>query len=485
MSPPPFQSTPGSSARPRDDRKVLVSVRALCKDYVRPNGTQFTALEGINLEVNDGEFLAVLGLSGSGKSTLLRCMAGLLKPDRGQVSYAKPPSQAQQLVSFVFQSFALFPWLTVRENVELALQRLPRAQRQGKVDAILALVNLSGFEDVYPRELSGGMRQRVSIARAMVCDPMVMFMDEPFSALDPLTSESLRAEMGRLWVQPSRTIRSVVLVTHSLQEALQLADRIVILSSSPGTIYRTIEVPLARPRMSNARDFQDLEAYLERTFGELHLDKLTGSHYDLQIFPTDMPGGTGSSGQPGVPGASAGMETAGLEAAGTGTTLSRPPPRRIKPLINTSLVLVEGLLARLSEEKGAMDLYDIADEMGQSVDQMLPAVASAEMLGFISTPGTRLVFTELGRAFVGEQEPQSRQAILRDAVKDLPVVNNIYEVVRSHKEEGLEKSIAVEQLVLLLPFEDPDVQFEALLKWARHVDLLTYDSQSETLFVEE
>ena len=159
--------------------------------------------------------------------------------------------------------------------------------------------------------------------------------------------------------------------------------------------------------------------------------------------------------------------------------------RRVKPLINTSLVVVEGLLTRLSEEKGAMDLYDLADDMGQSVDQMLPAVASAEMLGFIQTPGTRIVFTEVGREFVGEQDPQKRQAILRKAVRHLPVVSNLYEVVRGHGEEGLEKNIAVEQLVLMLPFEDPEVQFEAMLKWARHVDLLSYDSQSETLFVEE
>ncbi|MCA2961175.1 MAG: nitrate/sulfonate/bicarbonate ABC transporter ATP-binding protein [Silvanigrellales bacterium] len=456
-------------------RKVLISVRALCKDFQRPNGTQFTALEGINLDVNDGEFLAVLGLSGSGKSTLLRCMAGLVKPERGQVSFAQPPSKNQQLVSFVFQNFALFPWLTVRENVEVALAHLSRKERQEKADAILGLVNLSGFDDAYPRELSGGMRQRVSIARAMVCDPMVMFMDEPFSALDPLTGESLRAEMGRLWMQSSRTIRSIVLVTHSLQEALQLADRIVILSSGPGSIYRTIEVPLTRPRNSSTREYLELEAHLERTFGELHLDKLTGSHYDLQTLPVDETLGGGTHAAAGT-----GASASGGQSPGTFR-----PMRRVKPLINTNLVLVEGLLARLSEEKGAMDLYDLADEMGQSVDQMLPAVASAEMLGFINTPGTRLVFTELGREYVSEQDPQTRQAILRTAVKSLPVVSNLYEVIRGHGEEGLEKNIAVEQLVLMLPFEDPEIQFEAMLKWARHVDLFSYDSQSETLYVEE
>lgn len=456
-----------ATAAPGSARKVLISVRALCKDFQRPGGTLFTALEGINLDVFDGEFLAVVGLSGSGKSTLLRCMAGLLKPDRGHVGFATPPDANLQLVSFVFQNFALFPWLTVRENVEVALHGVARRARSEKVDAMLDLVGLGGFEDAYPRELSGGMRQRVSIARAMVCDPMVMFMDEPFSALDPLTGESLRGELGRLWVQPSRTIRSVVFVTHSLQEAIQLADRVIIMSSQPGTIYKTVDVPLARPRRSNTREYAEVEAYLERTFGELHLDKLTAAHYDVQGHHTD-------AGDP-----------SGTHAGGASVSVGGKAPRRVKPLINTSLVLVEGLLARLSEEKGPMDLYELAEEMGQSVDQMLPAVASAEMIGFVLTPGTSLVLTEAGRTLVGEQDPQRRQTVLRDAVKSLPVINNLYEVVRAAGSDGLERSIALEHLVLMLPFEDPELQFEAFLKWCRHVDLLGYDSQSEILTAEE
>ena len=473
------------------ESNVLISVRALCKDFIRPNGTQFTALEGINLDIKDGEFLAIVGLSGSGKSTLLRCMAGLMKPDRGQVSYVKP-KEIKQLVSFVFQSFALFPWLTVRENVEAALQYVPKLQRMELADNALNLVGLEGFDDAYPRELSGGMRQRVSIARAMACDPMVMFMDEPFSALDPLTGESLRGEMGRLWMQASRKIRSVVMVTHSLAEALQLADRVIILSSSPGTVYKSIPIPLARPRNSNTKEFLEIERYLERTFGELHLDKLTAAHYDSsaeeagaqiavplkeskQVHSSAVAAGTAGSSDNHQP-------TQNLLSSATATPTTTL--KRVKPLINSSLVLVEGLLTRLEEEKGAMDLYEIADEMGQSVDQMLPAVASAEMLGFIHTPGTMLVLTALGRELLNEQEPLRRRLIMREAVRALPVIGNLYEIVNHQGDEGLEKEIALEQLVIMLPFEDPELQFDAMLKWCRHVNLFSYDSQAELIFSE-
>ena len=446
-------------------QKVLLSVRSLCKDFRRPTGTLFPVLEGINLDIFDGEFLAIVGTSGSGKSTLLRLMAGLLKPDRGKVSYAQTDKSNEQLISFVFQNFALFPWLTVRENVEISVRNTPKEERARLVDHMLELVGLVGFEDVYPRELSGGMKQRVSLSRAMVCEPVLMFMDEPFSALDPLTAQSLRAELGRLWTQADRKIRSIVLVTHSLDEAVQLADRIIILSAAPGTIFKSIEVNLPRPRNPNSIEYQKLEEFVEKTFGELYLNKITAEHEED----------------------TSALETAGAAQQNTGSVPKDKlaPTKRIKPLINTSLVLVEGLLTRLGEETEGLDLYDLADDMGQGVDQMLPAVASAEMLELLYTPGTLLVLTERGRAFASEQDPLKRRAILREACLNLPLMASLYEVVRSRHDEGLEKSIALEQIVMMLPFEDPDLQFDALLKWGRHVNLLSYDAAKDILCTED
>jgi len=459
----------------RNGRKTIVSVRSLCRDFVRPNGNIVTVLEGINLDVYDGEFLAVLGTSGSGKSTLLRCMAGLLKPTRGSVTYTQPEDPNDPLVSFVFQNFALFPWMTVRENVEIAVRHLPKNERSARVDSILELVGLASYEDVYPRELSGGMKQRVSLSRAMVGEPMVLFLDEPFSSLDPLTSESLRSEIGRLWIQPDRKIRAAVFVTHNLDEAMQLADRVIILQANPGMIYRTFEVPIARPRNPNAQEFRKLEDDLERLFGELQLGRMLSEHEEELHLSADAP--------------TQNVQEEALTSvpAKTGNSMSGDVerPRRTKPLINTSLVLVEGLLTRLAEEEIGMDLYDLADDMGQSVDHVLPAVASGELLGLLFTPGTRLVLTEKGRSFAEEQDPLLRRAILRDACLNLPMVASIYELVKGTQGDGLEKSIALEQIVMMLPFEDPDLQFEALLKWCRHVNLLSYDAARACLYAED
>lgn len=458
-------------------KKIILSVRALCKDYRRPNGNMFTVLEGINLDIYDGEFLALVGLSGSGKSTLLRCMAGLIHPDRGTVSYANPSPDNMQLSAFVFQSFALFPWMTIRENIAVSMPKLTRQEQHIRIDRIIQMVGLKGFEDAFPRELSGGMKQRVSLARAMVSDPMIMFMDEPFSALDPLTSESLRAELVRIWAQPERKIRSCVLVTHRFEEALQIADRILILSSNPGTIFRSIEIKLPRPRMPNSLEYKEIEEQLEKAFGQLHLDKVTDDS-EYENTNTDnlaLPKQTESINKI--------KDKVSNEKNKLVKSSSSTKPRRVKPLINTNLTLVEGLVSRLSTEVETTDLYDLCEEMGQSVDQVLPAVAAAETLGFIITPGIRVVLTEEGRAFASEHDTEIRGNMMRNAIMKLPVVYSIYGLVKNSGEEGLKAEIAIEQIVMMLPFEDHDIQFQTLLKWCRYANLIVYDSDEEKLFI--
>lgn len=430
-----------------DKTKILLSVRSLCKDFRRPNGNLFTVLEGINLDIYDGEFLAIVGLSGSGKSTLLRCMAGLLKPNRGAVTYAAPSAENMQLSGFVFQNFALFPWMTIRENIAISMPKLARQEQDERIDKIIQMVGLKGFEDAFPRELSGGMRQRVSFARAMVGDPMILFMDEPFSALDPLTSESLRAELLRIWSKPDRKIRASVLVTHRFEEALQLADRIIILSSNPGTIFRTIEINLPRPRLPNSKNYLEIEDMLEKAFGKLHLDRNIDHIEETKVDK------------------------------------NIPKTPRVKPLINTSLTLVEGLVSRLSTEQDPMDLYDLCADMGQSVDQVLPAVAAAESLGFIITPGILVILTEEGRKFAAEQNHETRANMMRSALLKYSFVSSIYELVKKSGETGLDAEVAIEQIVLMLPFEDHDMQFQTLLKWCRHANLLVYDSDEKKLFI--
>jgi len=425
--------------------KPILSVRALCKDFRRPNGSLFTVLENINLDIYDGELLAIVGLSGSGKSTLLRCMADLLAPDRGTVTHAQPTAENLQVGAFVFQSFALFPWMTIRENIAVSMNRLKKIEQEERTDKIIQMVGLKGFEDAYPRELSGGMRQRVSFARAMVSDPMILFMDEPFSALDPLTSESLRAELLRIWLRSDKKIRSGVLVTHRFEEALQLADRIVILSSNPGTIATTIEITLPKPRAPNSEEYKALEKQLETAFGQLHLDKVTDEGEHVKVKPTRV--------------------------------------HRAKPLIKTSLTLVEGLVSRLSSEAESMDIYDLCEDMGQSVDQVLPAAAAAEMLGFITTPGTQVVLTPNGHIFATERDSNVRMDLMHKAILNLPLVSSIYDMVEKAGEEGLPMKVALNQIVGMLPFEDHDAQFQTLVRWCRHANLLIYNADEERLFI--
>ncbi len=461
-------------------KKVILSARAVSKDFRRPNGNMFTVLEGINLDIYDGEFLAIVGLSGSGKSTLLRCMAGLLTPDRGKVTYAEPSKDNLQLGSFVFQNFALFPWMTVRENISVSLPKLPIKEQNERIDRFIQLVGLRGYEDVYPKELSGGMKQRVSFARAMVADPMILFMDEPFSALDPLTSESLKAEILRIWTLPEKKIRAGVLVTHRFDEALQLADRVIILSSNPGTIFYTLEVTLPRPRNLSSEIYKELENQLENAFGRLHLDKVTDEHemLDANHVKNNFL----------IPTAQQSSETKNkLETQPTPNSTTHPQnhhkQKRIKPLIKTSLTFVEGLISRLSAEIEPMDLYELCEDVGQSVDQVLPAIAAAEILGFLITPGIQVILTDAGRSFAAENDADKRLDIMKTSILKLPIVSSIYEMVKNSGEKGLEAEVVQEQIVMMLPFEDHDVQFQTLLRWCRHANLMVYDTNEEKLFL--
>lgn len=446
-------------------KKVVVSLRAVCKDFVRPNGTVSTALEGVNFDIYDGEFLSILGLSGSGKSTLLRCLAGVLKPDRGNVSFSQTSMNTHQNVSMAFQNSALFPWLNVRQNIELGLGHLGKEDRRKRVDEMLIEGGLSGFDDVYPRDLNSGMRQRVNLFRAVAANPLVLLMDEPFSGLDPLTGQSLMSEVERLWSDPDRTVRSVVLATHNVKEAVALSDRIIIMSSNPGRVYRTVEIQLPRPRNPNLQTYERVEQSIEKIFGELHLDRIG---LEEEISTTT----------------SVSISLSDEKQNGPSGTPQKVQKRVIRPIIKIGMVVIEGLVSRLSTENEPVDIYDLCEDMGQSTDQMLHAVASAEILGLVTTPGTNVTLTSFGRAFVAEQEPTERMKMLREALLRHPLIAQIYATVRERGNDGISRAEVVEQIYLMLPFEDPDAQFEALIRWCRHADLFNYDLENERIFIE-
>jgi NitT/TauT family transport system ATP-binding protein len=244
-----------NNAAPALNLAPLLDVQAVCKSFRKPDGDELVVLENVNLVLRPGEIVGLLGRSGSGKSTLLRSIAGLDPPSGGIVSYLGQPVLSPAAgIAMVFQSFALFPWLTVLENVQLGLEALGMDPAEMRTRALKAidLIGLDGFESAYPRELSGGMRQRVGFARALVVHPNVILMDEPFSALDILTAETLRTDFLELWGEGQLPIKAVLLVTHNIEEAVQMCDRLLIFSTNPGRIVSEIPIDLPQPSASPA-----------------------------------------------------------------------------------------------------------------------------------------------------------------------------------------------------------------------------------------
>lgn len=239
------------------DQPPFLEVRDVSRSYSE-NGKQFKVLENIRFELTERDYTCIVGPSGSGKSTLLRIIVGLDKPTTGQVLFeGKPIAAENPQVGMVFQSFALFPWLTVEQNVEIGLEatRVPPDKRRATAKRFIEAVGLTGFENAFPRELSGGMKQRVGIARALALEPLLLCMDEPFSSLDALTAQNLRDEILQLWSDPSMPPKAVLMVTHNIEEAVYLADRIIVLSTRPGRILAELEIDLPRPRNRKEPEF--------------------------------------------------------------------------------------------------------------------------------------------------------------------------------------------------------------------------------------
>ena len=345
--------------------ETLISVEKVSKSFPLPDGKgEFTVLKDINLTINSGEVVALLGRSGSGKSTLLRIMAGLIPPSQGRVlSNGVPLNGSNSDVAMVFQSFALLPWLTVQENVELGLeaQGVKRAERGRKALKAIDLVGLDGFESAYPKELSGGMKQRVGFARAFVLQPQVLFMDEPFSALDVLTSENLRGEIDDLWNAQTFPSQSILIVTHNIEEAVFLADRIIILGSNPGIIRGDVKVDLPRSRDRNSEEFKDLVNYIYTAMTNPQIEVM-----DQKTITSD-------------------------------TTSSITESPYTYPLPHVRVGGISGLLELIVEQKdGIDDIPILAERLQLAVDDLLPILDGAVLLGFAEVADGDIKLTDIG-----------------------------------------------------------------------------------------
>src|ERR1700723_1707237 len=341
---------------------ALLDIHGLRQTFPKADGGELLVLDGVELQVVQGQIVGLLGRTGSGKSTLLRLIAGLAQPSGGTVTYLGEPVHAPAPgIAMVFQSFALFPWLTVLENVQLGLEALglPDAEIRKRALAAIDLIGLDGYESAYPRELSGGMRQRVGFARALVVHPNILLMDEPFSALDVLTAETLRTDFLDLWSEGRMPIKGVILVTHNIEEAVLMCDRILVFSSNPGRIVREIAVSLPQPRNRLDPSFRELveSIYVVMT------TRLAGeAHARQERFP-------------------------GL---GIGSQL---------PQVSSNLLagLMEAVAAKPFNSKG--DLPEIASDLQMEIDELFPVAETPQMLRFAELEGGDLKLTEDGLAF--------------------------------------------------------------------------------------
>ncbi len=425
----------------------LLQCNDVRKAFPKPDGAELLVLEGMNLELREGQIVGLLGRSGSGKSTLLRLIAGLAEPTAGQLSYlGQPICGPAPGIAMVFQSFALFPWLTVFENVALGLeaQRLPRADIRRRSLAAIDLIGLDGFESAYPRELSGGMRQRVGFARALVVHPNILLMDEPFSALDVLTAETLRTDFLDLWAEGRMPIKGVILVTHNIEEAVLMCDRILVFGSNPGRILSEIKVSLPQPRNRLDPTFREL---VERIYVEM----------------TARPQGGASARQERFPG------------LGIGSQL---------PQVSSNLLA--GLMEAVAAPpfKGIADLPKIASDLQMEIDELFPVAETLQLLRFAELEGGDLKLTEEGLAFAHAALDERKRIFLRHLLTYVPLAAHIRRVLDERASHSARKSRFIDELEDFMSEEAADQTLRAVLRWARYAEAFAYDDENAMFSLE-
>ena len=435
-------STPAIDAGVRSVEPIIRAEK-IEKYYAQPSQNRIQVISATNLAIVPGEILALLGPSGSGKSTMLRMLTGLSTPSAGQVYWhEKPIADAEINVSIVFQSFALFPWLTVLENVEAPLQArgVSPEERRERSMKMLDTVGLDGFEAAYPKELSGGMRQRVGFARALVVEPEVLFMDEPFSALDVLTAENLRSELLELWANKAMPTKAIFLVTHNIEEAVLLADRIIVLGRNPGHIRTDFRVELAQPRDRKSEPFTKLVDYI----------------YKVLTRPEVAP-----------------------EAAPDQTTGKVPRDQRLmhyQMLPHARPGGVAGLLELLLDKGGRDDIYRLADDLAFEIDDLLPIVDAAQLLGFLKVEEGDAAITETGTEFANSEILRQKELFRDAAVANVLLLRQIRRALESKSDHTVPEDFFLDMLDEQFSEEECLRQMETAVAWGRYAELFDFDA---------
>jgi NitT/TauT family transport system ATP-binding protein len=426
----------------------LLEVQGVCKSFRKPDGDQLVVLEQVNLVLRPGEIVGLLGRSGSGKSTLLRQIAGLDAPSGGVVNYLGHPVVGPASgIAMVFQSFALFPWLTVLENVQLGLEAQGVAEAEMRKRSLQAidLIGLDGFESAYPRELSGGMRQRVGFARALVVHPNILLMDEPFSALDILTAETLRGDFLNLWGEGQLPIKAVLLVTHNIEEAVQMCDRLLIFSTNPGRVVGEIAVDLPQPRHAEDPRFR---ALIERVYVEM----TTRPRGEVRTGPKERFPGTG-----------------------IGTVLTHVSS-------NVLTGLIETLAA--TPYNGKADLPVLAEEQHLEVDELFPAAEALQMLRFAEVEGGDIRLTEPGLEFARSETDERKKLFARHLITYVALAAHIRRVLDERASHSAPKSRFFDELEDYMAEEGAEETLRTIVSWGRYGEVFAYDDHAQAFSLE-
>jgi NitT/TauT family transport system ATP-binding protein len=422
--------------------EAIIRAERVEKYYDQPSENKIQVIAATDLSIVPGEIVALLGPSGSGKSTLLRMLTGLSTPSAGQVFWhEKPISTVEVNVSIVFQSFALFPWLTVLENVEAVLKArgMEADDRRRRSLKILDTVGLDGFQAAYPKELSGGMRQRVGFARALVVEPEVLFMDEPFSALDVLTAENLRSELLELWQNKTIPTRSIFIVTHNIEEAVLLADRIIVLGRNPGRVRTDFKVGLAHPRDRKAQAFTQLVDYI----------------YKVLTQPDEAP--------PDLP-----------SAPNDKTSTARANPYQMLPHARPGGIA--GLLELLIDHNGKDDIYRLADDLAFEIDDLLPIVDAARLLGFLTVTEGDAEITPIGTEFANSEILHQKEVFRKAAIENILLLRQIVRAVETKSDGSVSEEFFHDVLDEQFSEEETLRQLETAISWGRYAELFDFDA---------
>jgi NitT/TauT family transport system ATP-binding protein len=423
----------------------IVELCGINMTFGESSGDKMKVLDDINLTVNENDVMALLGPSGCGKSTIMRILSGLIQPSSGEVKYKGTPLDGVNPgVAMVFQNFALFPWLSVKENILLGLENSTYSpeEKTNHFQKIIEMVGLDGYGDVLPKELSGGMKQRVGIARALIMEPVILCMDEPFSALDVLTGETLRNEIGRIAMDPAAGFKSLVIVTHNIAEAVYLARNIVVLAAHPGRVQKIVHNPLPYPRDASLPAFQQLVSQIHAI--------LTNSvlHDEPSVAEPEL------------------------------VTPEAAEEASYAPLPNVNLGEVMGLVQLLKPEPES--IFALATHLKKDFSTLLSVIKAAELIDLVETPGQTVKLTRVGVAFQ-KADLKQRKKMMYDLLLDLKIFRHLVDKIEQADAKEVTETEVMADLVQFFPNERHKVLFKTIVSWSRYAELLSYDPRSAML----